>query len=106
MKKTSLSTIVISFLLVFSMGGVMASVSCDDGNACTADDDLSAVGLGCMHWSITCNDGNELTTDSCVPATGCVYTPIQTPQVPEFGAIVGVLTVMGALGVFFLVRRK
>jgi hypothetical protein len=28
------------------------------------------------------------------------------PTVPEFGATVGVLTVLGALGAFFLVRRK
>jgi hypothetical protein len=26
--------------------------------------------------------------------------------VPEFGTIVGVLTVLGALGVFFVIRRK
>lgn len=30
----------------------------------------------------------------------------QTPIVPEFGATVGVLTVLGALGVFFFVRKK
>jgi hypothetical protein len=31
---------------------------------------------------------------------------INVPLVPEFGAIVAVLTVMGALGTFFVVRRK
>jgi hypothetical protein len=31
---------------------------------------------------------------------------VHIPLVPEFGAIVGVLTVLGALGVFFVVRRK
>ncbi len=28
------------------------------------------------------------------------------PNAPEFGTVVGVLTVLGALGVFFVVRRK
>jgi hypothetical protein len=31
---------------------------------------------------------------------------VNVPLVPEFGAIVGVLTALGALGVFFVVRRK
>ena len=31
---------------------------------------------------------------------------IDVPLVPEFGAMIGVLTVMGALGAFFVVRRK
>ena len=39
--------------------------------------------------------------DACVVSTG---TPSNV--VPEFGAIVAVLTVMGALGVFFVVRKQ
>jgi hypothetical protein len=31
---------------------------------------------------------------------------VNVPLVPEFGATVGVLTILGALGVFFVVRRK
>ncbi len=31
---------------------------------------------------------------------------VNVPLVPEFGAVVGVLTVLGALSVFFVVRRK
>jgi hypothetical protein len=31
---------------------------------------------------------------------------VDVPMVPEFGAIVGVLTVLGALGVFFVVRKN
>lgn len=34
------------------------------------------------------------------------YHVIEPPMVPEFGPIVGGLTVLGAIGVFFLVRRK
>jgi hypothetical protein len=31
---------------------------------------------------------------------------INVPLVPEFGTVVGMLTALGALGVFFVVRRK
>lgn len=31
---------------------------------------------------------------------------VNVPLVPEFGVTVGILTVLGALGVFFVVRRK
>ena len=31
---------------------------------------------------------------------------VNVPLVPEFGVIVGGLTILGALGIFFLVRRK
>lgn len=31
---------------------------------------------------------------------------IGTPMVPEFGTTIGIATALGALGVFFLVRRK
>ncbi len=31
---------------------------------------------------------------------------VGTPMVPEFGTTVGIVTALGALGVFFLVRRK
>jgi hypothetical protein len=31
---------------------------------------------------------------------------VNVPLVPEFGAVVGVVTILGALGVFFVVRRK
>ena len=38
--------------------------------------------------------------DACVTGTKTI------PSVPEFGAFVGALTVLGALGTFFVVRRK
>jgi hypothetical protein len=31
---------------------------------------------------------------------------VNVPLVPEFGTAIGVLTILGALGVFFVVRRK
>ena len=34
------------------------------------------------------------------------YRVDETPIVPEFGPMLGILTALGALGVFFIVRRK
>jgi hypothetical protein len=31
---------------------------------------------------------------------------VNVPMVPEFGLVVGLTTMLGALGVFFVVRRK
>jgi len=52
-------------------GCVFAPVpgTCDDGNACTTDDQCVS-GL-CLGTPVTCNDGNPCTTDSCDPASGC-----------------------------------
>ncbi len=39
--------------------------------------------------------------DACVVSTGTTSN-----VVPEFGTVIGILTLVGALGVFFVVRRK
>jgi hypothetical protein len=36
----------------------------------------------------------------------CVLGTPTTPTVPEFGMIAGITTVLGALGTFFVLRRK
>ena len=36
----------------------------------------------------------------------CVVGEKTTPTVPEFGTIIGIVTALGALGVFFVVRRN
>ncbi len=46
--------------------------TCDDANACTADD-VCAEGL-CAGQTITCNDDNPCTDDTCDSGTGCVFT--------------------------------
>lgn len=79
--------------------------TCNDNNACTTGDLYGPFGT-CAGTPITCNDSNDLTTDSCNPQIGCVFTPIETPVVPEFGVIVGTLTVLSAIGMFFFIRRK
>jgi hypothetical protein len=78
--------------------------SCDDGNACTIND-VNVMFIGCQGSPITCNDQDESTTDTCNPTAGCVFTP-QTPLVPEFGTFMILLTALGAVGIFFIVRRK
>jgi len=47
---------------------------CDDGNLCTLDQCLGAVGQETCSWSpINCNDGLECTVDSCLKDTGCEH---------------------------------
>jgi hypothetical protein len=53
--------------------------SCDDGNACTADQCIAG---SCKHTAIDvskCDDGNVCTTDDCDPSSGCVSTPNTAP---------------------------
>jgi hypothetical protein len=53
-----------------------ASISCDDGNPCTADSCNPAVPGGCVHTGLTgmaCNDNNACTqTDACNAQGACV----------------------------------
>ena len=53
---------------------VPAGTSCDDDNACTADD--MCQGEACVPSGETvCFDGNVCTDDSCTPKGGCVFSP-------------------------------
>jgi cysteine-rich repeat protein len=64
---------------------------------------------------IYCGDGDLDANEQCdlgdlngVTGSGCTKDcRIEiTPVVPEFGAVIGILTLVGALGVFFVVRRR
>jgi hypothetical protein len=55
------------------VNGTIQVTSCDDGNACTADD--CTQGEGCTHTAVSCDDGNPCTADSCDPALGCASIP-------------------------------
>ena len=48
------------------------TLSCDDGDACTADscDPVQ----GCVHAPVNCDDSLACTLDGCEPAVGCVHT--------------------------------
>ena len=50
-------------------------ISCDDGDACTIDDECAS-GV-CGGSPLTCDDSNVCTDDSCDPPTGCVFVPNQ-----------------------------
>jgi hypothetical protein len=52
------------------------------------------------------NDGKITMTYTLIPGLVLDVGVVNVPMVPEFGALVGVLTVLGALGMFFVVRRK
>jgi hypothetical protein len=49
----------------------MEGESCDDGNACTYDDEYDSQ-FACVGISYSCDDDNVCTTDSCNPSSGCV----------------------------------
>ena len=51
--------------------------SCDDGNACT-DDDQCVSGL-CLGTQVTCDDDNPCTQDYCDPARGCQVRDVEGP---------------------------
>lgn len=49
-------------------------LSCNDGNACTAD--ACDPGTGCSNDPIDCDDGSACTADSCDTLIGCINDPI------------------------------
>ena len=49
------------------------------------------------------NDANNLGIDVNL---GVVNVPIDVPLVPEFGLILGSLTIVGSIVVFFIIRRQ
>ncbi len=51
---------------------------CDDGDACTLDDQCSD-GLCVPHGQETCDDDDPCTDDTCDPHSGCEHTPNTAP---------------------------
>ncbi len=62
----------------------VAAGLCDDGNACTSDDHC-AKGY-CLGVTIVCDDSQACSLDGCVPATGCVFLPLQGPSCNDANA--------------------
>ncbi len=82
--------------------------SCYVGDSLTVyaeKDGLTGQKTGTILAEGTCSDPN---TDNCLINVydGLDVAVVNVPLVPEFGAIVGVLTILGAVGVFFVVRRR
>jgi len=59
-------------------------LSCDDGDACTADSCDSAD--GCLHTTVSCDDANPCTADSCDAISGCAHTLIEGCQACQSNA--------------------
>jgi cysteine-rich repeat protein len=57
-----------------AVGCVYEVVSCDDGLLCTVDGCDAAT--GCVHAGVSCDDGDDCTTESCDAEFGCVYAPV------------------------------
>ena len=98
------------------------SVSCDDAgdisveNATSSDDGSYSV----VFFSTKCNQNDTVTVyaekngmygsktgvvnDDVVD--GLDLAIVNVPLIPEFGTFIGLLTIVSAMGVFFVVRRK
>jgi hypothetical protein len=73
---------------------VKEGASCSDGDACTSGDSCSG-GLCKAGAALTCDDGNACTADACDPKTGCTAKPVAGQQLacydgPKGSAGVGV----------------
>ena len=87
-----------------SLGDGTYSVSYLNENLCHEGSDLSvhAYKEGVGENTVT----GTIYDNYPVPEWNLNLGVVNVPLVPEFGALVGALTVLGALGVFFIVRRK
>jgi hypothetical protein len=52
------------------------SVVCDDENLCTIGDVCSQKICSAGPDALDCDDSNECTDDSCIPASGCLHSPV------------------------------
>jgi hypothetical protein len=66
----------------------LATLSCDDGNACTTD--LCDLVTGsCSHGVTSCDDANPCTTDTCDPTLGCQHTAVTDGTTCGLGVCTG-----------------
>jgi hypothetical protein len=101
--------------------GAAVIVSCNNVNQTTTS--LSDGAYSVKYDSTNCHEGSTLIVyaskvnvgsnrvvgeihDNVIVGLDLNLGVVNVPLVPEFGATVGVLTILGALGVFFVVRRK
>ena len=101
--------------------GAAVIVSCNNINQTTTS--LSDGAYSVQYSSEVCHEGGKLIVyaskvnvgsnrvageihDNVIQGFDLNLGVVNVPLVPEFGATVGVLTILGALGVFFVVRKK
>jgi hypothetical protein len=104
-----------------TISGATVIVSCDNVNQTTTSLDDGAYSV--KYSGATCNNGDSLVVyaskvnvganrvegeihDNIVEGLDFNLGVVNVPLVPEFGLIAGITTVLGALGLFFVVRRK
>jgi formylglycine-generating enzyme required for sulfatase activity len=68
---------------------VLVGITCDDGNACTAEDACGGAGECTGATNLTCDDSNSCTDDACDPEIGCIYEKL-TAEVECDGALCSV----------------
>ncbi len=90
----------------WNITGQPGQASCDpDTSVATGNVVVNSSGAFCFEaYTVQADDCGEYKSN--FNSKYDTYRVDQVPIVPEFGAVVGVLTVLGALGVFFVVRRK
>jgi len=69
--------------------------ACDDNNMCTTGE-ICRGGSCTPQGNLNCNDSNACTAELCIPARGCVYTPL--PMCPVDGGAGGTGGAGGAGG--------
>ena len=109
-----------------TIAGADVTVTCVHNGDINIKDGITSLGDGSYSVTYTetgdnaCNNGDLLTVsatkgDLYGSETGIIHDDafedwdlaiVNVPLVPEFGLIVGVLTILSAVGVFFFVRRE
>jgi hypothetical protein len=102
-----------------TVSGATVSVDCN-GNILPATSDANGA-YAVVYNQTLCDSGDALTVSASHPSHGVgslsgVITDnafmgwdlaiVNVPLVPEFGIFIGALTILSAVGVFFLVRRE
>ncbi len=97
--------------------GASVTVTCDDNIRTTTS--LNDGDYSVTYDESSCNEGSSLTVsavkgDLYGSDTGIIHDDVlgtwdlaivNVPLVPEFGVIIGALTILGAVGIFFVIRK-
>lgn len=61
---------------IISSSGCTSDADCTDGNVCNGAETCNSSNECDSGVSLSCDDGNECTAESCDPLTGCNYSPV------------------------------
>ncbi len=87
-----------------SNGGYVVQFTAEE---CGAEDDVKVT----ASYSTLTGENESVAWETQNNQIGCLELIVNVacgnvPLVPEFGTVIGIVTALGALGVFFIVRRK